>query len=488
MKKIVSALLLICCVTVLSAQNLKTIIDYQIFATKELQPYLEMTFIITGGTPTYIKTEEGYTSEVLITVSLQEKNSRQWVDTFTYLLYSVPNQELSLAQNDYGNIYREVIDTGEYILHFKIEDLHDSTKTVHYSDLISARFPLDKVSVSEINLLSSFAVAQPDDFFEKYGYNLAPKYNNFYPKEITDFQFFLEVYNLNSFFHDDEKVKIKSFIKSSNNRLLDLSHLTREILYAPDPVVVILQKFDIHALPSGNYHLGIEIYDINGKVKTSTYCMFQRSNPVVDSLFFGGQAEQSVIGTFAESMNDIIELQEHISSMYPIADPVERRFIRFQIEDLKIEELQKFFYSFWYKRAPENPELAWLAYVEQVKHVNKEFGSKLVKGHRTDRGRIYLQYGPPNSIREAPYSPTTHPYQIWHYYEIDGETNVRFVLYTTDFVSNDYKLLHSNKRGEVTENAWQIVLMKGYLPRSDFDLTKPEDFYGNDMDDNWNNP
>ncbi|MDR2979016.1 MAG: GWxTD domain-containing protein [Bacteroidales bacterium] len=489
MKKIVSLLLILFILLTGSfAQQLKTILDYQVFAMENLQPYLELTVIVRGESPSYVEKEGKLTAEVLINARLQDKHSRKFVDTFSYYLYNTIPSNPNSVRNDFGEIYRKIIDTGEYIVYFNIEDVNDPQRNQEWTDFLTVSFPQDQISVSEINLLTSFAEAEPDDFFEKYGYSLIPKYNDFYPKNIGTFNYFMEIYNTPALFEKNEKVLVKSFIRSTNNQVLNLNHLIHKFEYDPQPVLVILDQFNIQGLPSGNYQLGVEICDPSGKVKTSTYCSFQRSNPQMDSLFNQDNLIVSIENTFVEKMADLGELREHISSIYPVAAPTERKYIRTQSADASLGELQKFFYGFWYKRAPYNPEMAWLDYAEKVKYVNKEFGSPLIKGHRTDRGRIYLQYGPPNSIRAGAYTPTTHPYQIWHYYVIEKELNIRFVFYTNDFVSNDYQLLHSNKIGEIKEPAWQLYLMKGHNTRGDFEQTKPENFFGNDMDFNWNNP
>lgn len=488
MKKNVPILfILLCLFANIHSQSLKPILDYQVFALDNLQPYLEMTLIIRGESPLYVEKEEGYVAEVIMNVRLQNKNTQEIVDSFSYYLYSAPKKDPNSVKNDFGEIYRRLIDTGEYVIYFNIKDVNDPERKWNWMDVMSANFPSNQISVSDINLLSSFSEAESDDFFERYGYNLIPKYDNFYPQKIGNLSFFMEVYNAPTFFSSNEKVKIKSFIKNINSSSLDLSYWVRESLFDADSVIVILDQYDIRALPSGNYHLGVEVYDGKGEVKTRTICSFQRSNPAADSLYDKDDVF-SIENTFVAEMTDPKVLREHISSMYPIADPMERKLIRTEANNMSLEDMQLYFYSFWHKRMPDNPQLAWLAYYEKVKHVDREFGSKLIRGYRTDRGRIFLQYGPPNSIRKSDYSPTTHPYQIWHYYEIEKEMNIRFVFYTTDFVSNDYTLLHSNKKDEVREPAWQILLLKGHNARDDFDQTRPEDFYGNDMDENWNNP
>jgi len=43
---------------------------------------------------------------------------------------------------------------------------------------------------------------------------------------------------------------------------------------------------------------------------------------------------------------------------------------------------------------------------------------------KTDRGRVYLKYGPPNIISRKLYEPSSYPYEIWHYYVLgDNQRN-----------------------------------------------------------------
>ena len=117
--------------------------------------------------------------------------------------------------------------------------------------------------------------------------------------------------------------------------------------------------------------------------------------------------------------------------------------------------------------------------------MQKTFGSKLVKGYRTDRGRVYLQYGPPNDIKDAPFDPATYPYQVWHYYHLQDQTNVKFVFWCPAEVTTDYELLHSDKVDEHHEPSWQMRLYKRIQQQENYQITKPEDYFGNEMDNYW---
>ena len=73
-------------------------------------------------------------------------------------------------------------------------------------------------------------------------------------------------------------------------------------------------------------------------------------------------------------------------------------------------------------------------------------------------GRVYLQYGPPNVMTQSYFEPAAFPYEIWHYYDLQGQRDKKFVFYTNDIATNDFQLIHSNAIGEITNNRWQNII------------------------------
>jgi GWxTD domain-containing protein len=74
-------------------------------------------------------------------------------------------------------------------------------------------------------------------------------------------------------------------------------------------------------------------------------------------------------------------------------------------------------------------------YYRRIEYANVQF-SVVSPGWRTDRGRIYIIYGPPDDIEHHPMEIETKPYQIWHYYN----TNRLFYFVDEDGYG-DYKLV-----------------------------------------------
>ena len=111
------------------------------------------------------------------------------------------------------------------------------------------------------------------------------------------------------------------------------------------------------------------------------------------------------------------------------------------MEDLKTFEARvKAFDQFWAERDPtegtaENE--ARTAFYYRVRIANERFGIMRMEGWRSDRGRIYIQYGEPDFMVEEPFSLSNHPYQVWQYTRISP--NRRFV-FVDENEDGDYRL------------------------------------------------
>lgn len=99
------------------------------------------------------------------------------------------------------------------------------------------------------------------------------------------------------------------------------------------------------------------------------------------------------------------------------------------------EERENFIENFWRRRDP-NPDTEENEYreeyYERIAYANQHFTSG-IPGWKTDRGRIYIAWGKPDSVESHPSggsydrpsyegggSTTTYPFEIWFYRHLDG--------------------------------------------------------------------
>jgi len=222
-------------------------------------------------------------------------------------------------------------------------------------------------------------------------------------------------------------------------------------------VNIVFSEFDISALPTGKYNLVISVRNKENKEITSKSLFFQRSNPGV-KYNTGMLQNVAIANSFVARYTNPDTLREYIRMCWPTAGANEKLFINYNLVAGNLLTLQQFFLDFWLQRDQADPERAWLAYYEMVLAVEQEFGSTNKHGYETDRGRVYLQYGPPNQRIIEPYTPSTLPYEIWQYYEYGKQTDLKFVFYTPDRSVNDYRLAHSNAIGELKNVNWQYEI------------------------------
>ena len=483
MKKYTLLIVMILAMMSSQAQGLKAFISHKAYCTNKMQPYIEFTFIVGGNTVQYaLNDRHKYMASVEIQVDMMRADTL--VDRLHYILSSDEFADSTReGKPDFADIQNFPMPQGEYFLYFYMRDLNGDTNKLNYIDVITLDFPEDKISTSKISLYKSISAPESPGLFVKYGYYLPPLYSNFVPASQYTLPFALEVYNTEHILKGGT-LRAKCYIEYAETRLVADPKGIITMDFPTKDVVLVFNEFNVFNLPSGNYFVVVQLLDSNDSLITADRVFFQRSNPSVQ-LNLDDYTNTVVKGTFVEKDSNRKVLMDMVKSLYPISTFSERQFYENRLRDISTEQMQQFFYSFWLKRNPANPEQAWLNYKRRVDEVEKLYGSQQVRGYLTDRGRVRLQYGPPDDIKEEPSDPVTLPYEIWHYHYLGGQSNVKFVFYDPVLTGNDYELLHSNMIGERQNPNWQMQLVRKIQTQQDIYDTKPVDYWGNEMDDYW---
>ena len=231
----------------------------------------------------------------------------------------------------------------------------------------------------------------------------------------------------------------------------------------------------------------IEVKNKSNERVTYNQVFFQRSNPGV-TFNLADITSIDITNTFASKITNIDTLKDFIKSTYPISTQLEKVFAENNMKKTDLKMLQQYFYNFWINRNASDPEKSWMKYYVEVCKVNKFYSTSINKGYATDRGRVYLQYGEPNTITESVSDPSAPPYEIWLYYSLQNQRNRKFVFYLPDLVTNEYELIHSDALGEFNNPSWQMQIMKRNTTTNNPDQLKPDDYFGGKADDFFNHP
>lgn len=467
-------------------KSMQAYLSHATFYSPKDGPYVETYLSVVGRTVKFVNVADNkYQATVEITIVFKQNDIVRGFKKID--LKSPAIEDTNKIDFTFMDQQRFQLPNGDYNMEIQIVDIN-KPKAVPFktSESITINFPAGKVSVSGIQLVESYKPSVSLNAISKNGYDLVPFTINFYPETINNLSFYAEVYKTDSLFKPEDKFLVNYFIESSetNKVLSDYFKFKKE---SPKNVIVEFNEFDISMLPSGNYNLVVEVKDKDNQSVAINKLYFQRSNP---SVHFNIKdiATLDVSNTFAGKITDIDTLRDYIKSTYPVSTQIEKLFAESNLKSSDLKTLQQYFLNFWMTRNENEPAKAWAKYFIEVQKVNHAYSTMIRKGYETDRGRVYLQYGPPNSINSVASDPNSYPYEIWHYYTLGSQRNKKFVFYEPDLITNDYELIQSDAIGEISNPAWQLVLNKRSDSTNNPDATKGQDYFGGKANDYYNNP
>jgi len=435
---------------------LRVFIDHQTYYSSETGSYIEFAFAFNSKSMSPKKAEDGlYYCNAKCVIALILPHSDSIVKVLSVNAKSDPS--LTNSVEDFMIIERLRVPTGNFTLDFLISDENNPTEQgLYHQEEISISNLSQGSFFSDISFVSAYTPTVEANAFSKAGYDLLPYVSNYYPSSINSMILYGECYNSNLVIGKNTSF---AFAIEITDKLDHPISNTKRILRAESgEIVPFIHSIDIKDLPSGEYKVKIEMLDRSGNVVCSKRRPFSRNKIEDPKDTFTPPLALDVSNTFAGRYTNSDSLYQHILCLSPIAESVERNTITNVLLNADIQTRQSFMYTFWARRSPENPEAAWRNYYADVLAVQQEFGTKIKAGWQTDRGRVYLQYGKPNTRIVKNNDPDYWPFEIWHYYTTNtGMRDRRFLFYNTSLTS-DKELLHSDIPSEIQNYDWKNLV------------------------------
>lgn len=478
----------------IQAQDISANLTLSAFNSPDNKPYVETYLSVIGKSLVYKKQPDGkFQGQVSVFLSITQNDSIRAYKK--YLLNSPATADTANPAN-FIDLQRFPLPNGDYSVQLTLSDPNNPKgKVVTNKHNFFLDFPADSVHISHIELLESFKKADAGSVLAKSGYELVPYVSNFYPPNMQKLSWYAEIYNVGKLVPAEERFVILSYIESSETGVR-MSQFSSYAKQTPQKVNVILSEFPIATLPNGKYNLVIEVRNSVNRLLSVRKEPFERLNPGAQ-LRLDDLNALNVDNTFASKIHSADSLAEFIRCLRPISTENEKAYAENRIKTGDVKIMQQYLYNFWLNRNEANAEAAWKLYMIEVAKAQKEFGTQTLKGYQTDRGRVYLQYGPPDQRTQVASEPSSYPYEIWQYYTLrprgnqpgnTTQTNKKFVFYNPDLVTNNFELIHSDARGELRDERWRLKLNSRNNQSRDFDQTKGTDHYGGQEDDLFKNP
>ena len=492
MKRFLAVLVLVAAVMPIGAQ-MQAVFGYSTFYdVANNRPYMETYLQFDAWTLHFQKQSPGmFGATVEVTLVVRQGDSVCFLKK--YDLQSPTVARLDELDFSFIDVQRFGIACGIYDLDLTLRDKATGDAPAEVHEKVAIYYDRQHAALSSIQLMSEATPTVTENILSRNGYDMEPYVSDFFPEQINIINYYYEVYNI------DRELGSKPFMvlayieeRQTARRFDTQQTVARKNSAATVPVYGSL---DISALPSGSYNLVVELRNRNSETMLIGRVPFYRSNPGVKGLETNDYAL-----TFAGRITDERLLNTYLDALYPLASDEERSLAEEMIRYSTLTEKQAFLYRFWTRRDALNPEGEWLKYKERVDYVQEHFSYPRTPGIHTDRGRVYLQYGPPDFIRdeknyvsanrigsnnEQPYNtmysgnnPVNRsdgytgtsqghvyylPYQLWRYNKLETDDPNRVFLFWDEHRSGYYTLLNSNARGEVQDPGWERRLCRQQL-------------------------
>ncbi len=472
---------------VVESKNLKARFAYATFYSPEKGPYVETYLSVLGNSVNYVPVNDGKTqASIEVSIVFKQAETIKYFDKYN-LLSPIIDAEKSPVFN-FLDQQRIPLPNGNYQMELTIHDKSGDSKPYTMTQQIKLEYYPNIVSVSDIELLDSYTKStDASDVLIRNGYKLVPLVDNFFDENANHIKFYAEIYNTSEIISNDSYLLTYHIETFEGKQIIE--SFKRFNKQPAKPVNVLLTEYDISNLASGNYNLVVEVRNRNNELLATRETFFQRSK--IESQAESGQLDFKTLDvsqTFVAQITNNDSLAEYIKCLRPISGTAESSFADNQLAISDTKMMQQFFYDFWQRKNPENPYLGWMTYKAEVDKVNENYSQSRRKGYDTDQGRVYLQYGPPNSISRNYTEPNTYPYEIWHYYVIKNQRNKKFIFYNPDLVSKSFTLLHSDAIGEINDAQWQMRLYRRTLQNTDFDQERTKQGFGQHSNEQYTNP
>ena len=364
---------------------------------------------------------------------------------------------------DIYSVKRFSLKSGMYKVEYTFVDLNNTKDTIQFEQNFEIGQKTNVPFFSDVLLaesMSKITATNTGSAFARSGYEIIPRLITYYNVESERLIAYLELYN-SHYNQNLPKFAVRYYLRDlSNNRKLEEYSVTK--VHNAAEVVPIIVQMNIANLSTGTYSLTFEMLNQDEAVLEEQSIEFDRHNPtfddvvqdysktIIDPRFFEALPDDSVF-YFLESLTPISSRAD-ITQIYTILDSKD------------LESSKKYFQAYWIRTNPKEPTDAWIKYKKSVMAVQKDYGTVLLPGFKSDRGRIFLQYGPPNARIQRPNEPGEYPYEVWQYYKIATFSNRRFIFFNPIGVGNEYVLLHSDMPGELFNNRYLQDLSRTGTP------------------------
>ncbi len=307
--------------------------------------------------------------------------------------------ETRVMDHSRAKLYTTYLPPGKYDLEIKLYEQetgkqHDMARSFEVPDYYK-----DRLSISDIQFAGLVLEESSQIGLERRGIRIVPNLSRAFGEDHTDMYIYYEVYS-DAAEEAQQPLSVVYTIKSPSGREM----LNREEqLERQGNIGAYSGRFDTSGLSQGVYTLEVEVDDraVRNRAKS--------------------KSEFHITWRFLLPLSTAKNFREITEQLRYIAKNEELDTLK-KYRDAPAGEQKVALEAFWKRRDP-TPETDrnehMITYYRRIAYANEHFDDGLRKGWRSDQGRIYIVYGPPDELERHTWDRAySHPYQVWHYNNI----------------------------------------------------------------------
>lgn len=263
--------------------------------------------------------------------------------------------------------------------------------------------------------------------------------------------FFGEVYNL-KYDPNNTKSLLLTVNVLDNNKVFLSSMGSRKIELAGSSAV-ITEAIDLTSFAIGHYNFEIIATDMIAQKADTSYLPLHIVNTAQVL------AEARKVYYASNDPYDTLSLKDKSNLVHYLLNDNEMRIFNSLGDSAKLN----FLAQYW-KEHDIDPSTTLIEnrieFIRRYNFCNMYFSNNDTKtnGWISDRGRIYMTYGPYDQIDDIQSPRIGDPYQIWEYNHL---TSGNMFVFEDWSGNDDYRLVHSNVYGEVYSKDWEERIKMG---------------------------
>jgi GWxTD domain-containing protein len=358
--------------------------------------------------------------------------SRQWLKEI--LLSSGSQQGHSIFE-----IVGLLLEPDFYQIEITLTDQGSGNSGSVSGELYVPAFPQDTLSISQLELALDVSTSQESGDFVKNGVRVLPNCMRTYGVKVPVLYYYAEIYGLSVSPGIDSTYSIQQEILASSGEMV--KSYEPKTKTKPGPTAVEVGGINVVGLEPDLYFLRVKARDNASGAEVFNQRWFRVSSPEGEDV---PREEERLALTEEEAKNreDLIRY---------VASEDELKVYR----DLELTGKARFLEDFWRSRDPDpsTPQNEFQReHLRRWNFTNQKFSRfRQDDGWKTDRGRVYIIYGPPDDIERHPADISDVAWERWHYYSLEG--GIEFIFADLSGFEN-YIQVHSTAKGEYRDPNW----------------------------------